>query len=142
MRRTLGDDARRIVFLPNQTGDRYFSLVATADVVLDPLHFGGVNTTYDAFSYDQPIVTLPSQYHRGRYTLGCYRWMGLEDFVAASPQQYVDVAVRLGSDRGEKLDAAAKIREAAPILFENASVAVELEQCLLELVEQARSSST
>ena len=95
----MGELAERIVFLPFQATADYLSLVAAADVLLDPLHFGGVNSTYDGFSLNQPIVTLPSSYQRGRYTLGCYKKMEILDCVATSPDHYVDIAVALGTDR-------------------------------------------
>jgi protein O-GlcNAc transferase len=76
----------------------YQSLTMAADVVLDPLHFGGGATTYDGLALGQPIVTLPSPFQRGRYTLGCYQKMDVMDCVAQSPQHYIELALRLAND--------------------------------------------
>ena len=54
-----------------------------ADVLLDPLHFNGGNTSLKALALGAPIVTLPTALLKGRLTLGLYRKMGVLDGVAA-----------------------------------------------------------
>lgn len=140
-RRTIGPVADRIVMLPNQSGDDYFSLVHQADVVLDPLHFGGVNTTYDALSYNQALVTLPSPFHRGRYTAGCLRSIGVTDTIASSPDDYIAIAVRLATDMDYRDDVRRRIDAQSGSLFENPQVAYELEDWLLSEVERRREQT-
>ena len=53
----------------------YLCVMLLADVMLDPLHFGGGKTSLDALSLGVPIVTLPGKFMRGRATFGCYRKM-------------------------------------------------------------------
>ena len=38
--------------------------LASADVILDPLHFSGGNTTFEALAMGTPIVTLPGTFMR------------------------------------------------------------------------------
>lgn len=135
---TLGDVAERVVFLPFLDTADYLSLLAAADVLLDPLHFGGVNSSYDGFSLNQPIVTWPSRFQRGRYTLACYRKMGLTDCVAADAEQYIDIAVRLGTNAVYREEVVAKIRRASPTLFEDAEAVLEHERIFGELAATAR----
>ncbi len=137
----LGDVTDRIVFVPYQAGDDYLSLVAAADVLLDPLHFGGVNSTYDGFSLARPIVTLPSSYHRGRYTLACYRKMGLLDCVARDADDYIDIAVRLGTDAEYRERMTAAIGAASTVLFEDLEAVREHERIFAELAGRARSAT-
>src|SRR5262249_25569769 len=80
----LPDVADRIVFLPRLETNDYLSLLLAADVLLDPLHFNGVNSTYDGISMGKPIVTMPSGFHRGRYTYACYQRMEMTDCVVTS----------------------------------------------------------
>ena len=138
--RTIPDVAQRIVFLPRQTLSDHMCLVAAADVLLDSLHYGGGITAYDAFSFDQPIVTLPTEYRRARYALGCYRKMGIMDCVAATPEEYVEIAVRLGTDREYRQSIRARIRSAAGALFEDIESVREFERFLLGAVRQSRAS--
>jgi protein O-GlcNAc transferase len=122
--RTLADVADRIVWLPFLSRDDYFRLVAVADVVLDALPFGAGTTAYDVFSLEQPLVTLPGEYNVGRYTLACYRRMGLPDLIAESPDQYVQLAVRVGTDREFRQFVRMRIAERSEVLFDD-QVAVD-----------------
>jgi predicted O-linked N-acetylglucosamine transferase (SPINDLY family) len=137
--KTLSDVADRILFLPFQETGDYLSLIAAADVLLDPPHFGGVNTSYDGFSLHKPIVTLPSQFQRGRYTLGCYRKMGISDTVALDPRQYIDIAVALGTDAAFRHHVSQRIERASHALFEDTQAVHEHERIFRELIEEARS---
>ena len=138
---TIPDVAPRVVFVKFQPTADYLSLLAAADVLLDPLHFGGVNSTYDGLSLDQPIVTLPSQFQRGRYTLGCYKKMGISRCIASTAEQYVELALALANDADLRADVVAEIRETSPRLFEDLDAVREHERILTALVEKARSPS-
>lgn len=136
--RTMPDVADRILWIDKRRGAEYASLILAADVLLDPTPFGGVNTTYDGFSAGKAIVTLPGPLQRGRYTLGCYRRMGLAAPVAASLEEYAAVAVRLASDLDFRRSVEAEIAASSEVLFEQRSAAVELEEWMLETIEQHR----
>ena len=137
---TMPDVADRIVFIPLQPNPDYLSLIAAADVLLDPLHFAGLNTSYDAFSLNQPVVTLPARFERSRYTLGCYKKMGFSDCVASDPEQYIEIAVALGTDAKFRTDVAGKIRRASPVLFEDMEAVREHERIFSLLLREARST--
>ena len=136
---TMPDVAERVVFFPAQPHPDYLSLVAAADVLLDPLHFAGGNSTYDGFSLNKPIVTLPLEFARGRYTLACYKKMGMSDCVASTPEEYVEMAVALGTDPGLRSRVEAKTRETSDAIFEDADAVREHVRIFSELVELARS---
>jgi protein O-GlcNAc transferase len=130
-RQTLADVHDRLVWIPKQVGQAYASLIHAADVVLDPIQFGGVNTTYDALSAGRATVTWPSHLHRGRYTLGCFRRMEMLDTVARSAEDYVQLAVHLGRDRDFRRSIEDKIIERRPILFSSQESARELESWMI-----------
>jgi protein O-GlcNAc transferase len=113
--------------------------VSLADVLLDPIHFGGVNSSYDAFSLGKAVVTRPSPFHRGRYTLGCYRRMGINDCIAASDRDYVNIAFSLGTDRRRRAELEARIGAQSETLFEDRHSVTEHERLLAELIAAARS---
>lgn len=123
----------QVLFLPQQSGEAYWRMLASADVLLDPVAFGGVNTTYDAFSAGKAVVTLPSEFQRGRYTLGCYRMMGLDVCIASSTDDYVAKAVRLAGDVDFRRFVETAIRERSEVLFENRRSVAELQRALLDL---------
>jgi predicted O-linked N-acetylglucosamine transferase (SPINDLY family) len=124
---TMPDVTGRVHFVPPLSRGDFLGLLAASDVLLDPLHFGGGNTSYEAFALGVPVVTLPSAFLRGRITLALYRQMGVTDCVAASVGEYIDQAVRLGTDRGYRDAVREKIRDASPVLYEDAEGVRELE---------------
>jgi len=125
--RTMPDVVDRVVFLPRQSREDFLSLTALCDVMLDPIHFGGGNTSYEAFAFGVPTVTLPSPFLRGRITLAQYEMMGITDCVAKSPEDYVELAVALGCDEGRRRAMKEKILSASGVLFENIEAVRELE---------------
>jgi len=136
---TMPDVADRIVWMPQQPYPDYLSLVAAADVLLDPLHFGGGLTTYDGFSMGRPIVTLPGEFRRGRFTLACYGKMGIAECVASDAEDYVRIAVDLATDRDFRESVAEDVRRAGPTLFEDMEAVREYERIFQVLIEEARA---
>jgi len=128
----------RVQFLPRQGRDDFLGLMAVSDVMLDPFHFGGGNTTYEALSLGTPIVTLPSDFMRGRVTSACYRKMGLPDCIAESAADYVDLAVRLGTDPAQRQTMQARILAANSVLFDDQDSLREIEEFLSNAVVAAR----
>jgi len=124
----LPDVAERIRLLPRLSPDEYFRLVASADVMLDTLHFGGSNTAYDAFATGVPVVTLPGALPRGRYTAAMYRTIGIDDCIATSVPDYVERAAGLGTDRAYRERLSRQIAAAAAPLYEHAPAVTQLEQ--------------
>ena len=78
--------------------DEFLGLNAAADVILDSIGWSGGNTTLEAVAFDKPVVTLPDARMRGRYTSGVLRLMGVEETIAGTLDDYVEIAARLGKD--------------------------------------------
>jgi len=125
---TLPDVVDRIHFVAKLKRPDFLSLLAVADVLLDPLHFGGGNTSYEGLAFGVPIVTLPSQFLRGRITFALYQQMQMLDCVARSPLEYVEIALRLGTDDSYRQTIRDKILAAHSVLLENSEGVRELEQ--------------
>jgi predicted O-linked N-acetylglucosamine transferase (SPINDLY family) len=107
-----------------------------ADVVLDPPHYSAGFTAYDAFSLGLPVVTLPGEFHVGRYTFGCYRKMGLEQLAALDAEQYVTTAIRVAGDADYRTDVRDQIARQSGLLFEDSSVVLEYERVFDQLIAQ------
>lgn len=135
--RTLGNVAGRVHFLPAQPNPDFLQLNALADVSLDPLHFGGGNTSYEALALGTPIVTLPGAFLRSRITQALYRKMNLLDFVVANPQEYVELALRLGTDKDYRRHASERIQASADVLFEDPEEVREVERFLRQAADAA-----
>ena len=85
--KTLPGGTSRVRFLPAMPRDEFLHLLATADVILVPLHFGGGHTSYEALAVRTPVVTLPREFLRSRITQALYRKMNYTDLIASTPQQ-------------------------------------------------------
>ena len=114
----LGAEASRVHFLERMPVSLYYEVLAAVDVVLDPFHFGGCNTTCEALAMGKPIATLPAGFLRGRFTLACYREMQIDDCIASSPEDFVRLAVALGRERDWREALGVRIRERSEVLFE------------------------
>jgi protein O-GlcNAc transferase len=134
---TLPDVENRIRFLPRLHYADYLNLLAIADVQLDTLHFGGGSTSYEALAIGTPVVTLPMQFLRSRLTYAFYKQMNVLDCVAQNGQQYIDIALRLGTDRGYRQTIRDKIFAANSVLHENTAGIRELEHFLRQAVKAA-----
>lgn len=137
---TIPDVADRIVFLPRQFHQDYLSLINAADVLLDTLHYCGVTSTYDAFSFGKPIVTLPGQFQRSRYTAACYELMGCGECIAQDAEAYVDIAVDLGTRPAYRHDVRQRIQEGTDAVFEDLGAVREHERVFQELLGETEPS--
>jgi protein O-GlcNAc transferase len=117
--RTMPGFADRVVFLPRQSKEDFRNLIALCEVMLDTPRVGGGMTTLDGFVAGTPVVTLPGQFMRGRFTAAWYRRIGVEDCIAATPKQYVDIATRVAGDPQLRADLSARIRTRCGVLFDD-----------------------
>jgi len=66
---------------------------ADVDIALDTFPYNGGLTTCECLWMGVPIVTLEAERMIGRQTAAMLRLLGLDDWVAASPEEYVRLAV-------------------------------------------------
>jgi protein O-GlcNAc transferase len=132
-KRTIPEADERILLLPTMPNDAFLNLLSASDVVLDPVHFGGGNSSYEALACGTPIVTLPGEFLRSRITAALYRRMGLESLVATSADDYVNRAVAWAGDHSQNESIRRQIRERADVLFENPDEVRCLEDTLQRL---------
>jgi predicted O-linked N-acetylglucosamine transferase (SPINDLY family) len=138
-RMTMPDVVDRIRCIPRQDHIGFFSLLAMCDVMLDTVHFGGGNTTYEGFALGVPVVTLPGAFMRGRVTSALYKKMGVMDCVASTPAEYVDIAVRLGAEKDYRAAISTTLLAKHHVLYEDLTVIRELEQFFLQALSTAQA---
>jgi predicted O-linked N-acetylglucosamine transferase (SPINDLY family) len=135
--RSIPDVATRIVFLPRLGAAAFLELLALADVALDTIHFNGYNTSLEAFAVGTPVVTMPTRLQRGRHTALMYRSMQMDDCIATSPDDYVELAVSLATDRDRAADVRARLAERADVLYDRRDVVREFERFYREAAAAA-----
>lgn len=131
--------AERVIFLPRLSTERFLSLMALVDVLLDPIHFGSGNTFYEAMMFGTPIVTWPGRFMRGRIVAGGYQQMGLNAApIAQNADDYVQIALTLGLQPQLRADFRATARQRAQqTLFSDRQAVQEFEKFLLAAVNAA-----
>jgi len=132
----LGAHAARMGFIPRVSQADFLQFLAAADLIIDPFHFGGCNTSCEALGLGVPIVTLPAAQLPGRFTLGLYREMALDDCIARSPAEFVELAVRLGTQPDYRRSVSARILERCERLFERSDAGAALGAELLRLADR------
>jgi predicted O-linked N-acetylglucosamine transferase (SPINDLY family) len=91
---------QRLVFVPQGRDDaQNQARYRLVDFVLDPMPYGGVNGTLEALDMDVPVVTLVGRRHAERTSFSILTNLGVTDTIAHAGGEYVDIAVRLATDR-------------------------------------------
>jgi len=81
--------------LPNFDFENYMKNLELAHFALDAYPFGGYNTAVDLLSLRQPIVTMAGNRFYNNSTAYLLNRMDLGELVTQTPQEYIDLAVRM-----------------------------------------------
>jgi len=84
------------------------------------------------------VVTLPTEFQRGRHTAGMYRRLQIDEAVARDAGDYVRIAVSLGREPDRREALSARIRERSAALFEDVQVVREFERFFREALSLRR----
>ncbi|WP_017293781.1 O-linked N-acetylglucosamine transferase, SPINDLY family protein [Geminocystis herdmanii] len=87
------------IFMQGLCQEDFLNLILISNVGLDTFGWSGGKTTLEAIACNLPLVTYPSELMRGRHSYGILQMLGVTDTIASSPQEYIDIAVRLGNDQ-------------------------------------------
>lgn len=140
LRARIGLSQDKVLFMDRMQHVEYFSLIIHSDVILDSIYYnGGANTTYDAFACGKSIVTMPWNQTRGRYAKAAYDKMGFDDCIAKDPEEYINTAVKLGTDLQFRNSVEEKIKSNADLLFEDIEAVREFEELVLKLMAEKRN---
>jgi predicted O-linked N-acetylglucosamine transferase (SPINDLY family) len=109
----------RIDFVDYRPRPEYLATYRSIDVCLDTVPYGGHTTSLDAWWMGVPVVTLVGSTVVGRAGLSQAHNLGLTELVARSPDEFVEIAVRLAGDLGRLADLRGGLRarmEQSPLM--------------------------
>lgn len=117
----LGIDASRIAVQPRRRLEDYFKTLRSVDLALDATPYSGGTTACDIVWMGTPLLTLPGSRSVSRSASSILGTLGLKDWIAATPEEYVARAVALAADPARLADARRGLREkmrASPLMDE------------------------
>jgi len=94
-----GVDKSRVTLMGwTENRDTHLAIYDDVAIHLDTFPYNGTTTTCEALWQGVPTVTLAGDTHRSRVGVSLMHQMGLQDWVAHSDQEYVDIAVAKAAD--------------------------------------------
>jgi protein O-GlcNAc transferase len=94
-----GIDRSRFDLLDQLPYADYLRAYNDIDIALDPFPYNGGTTTFDALYMGVPVITLAGQLPVSRFGLTILTNLNLPDLIAHSPEQYIEIATTLATDR-------------------------------------------
>lgn len=122
-------DSSRIIFSPLEPNGEHMSQIQLADVFLDTPLYNGHTTCLDALWSGTPIVTMLGETFATRMTASQLTTLGCADMIAVNEEEYIKIAVSLGTDMKHLDDTRSKIWDLKIVskLFDCESYVKELE---------------
>lgn len=119
----------RLLLHKRTSAQKYQSLHAEIDIVLDPFPYNGGTTSCDALWLGVPVVTLTGQAFVSRMGYALLKSLGLPELAADTPADYVHIASALACDlpRLARLRAGMRSRVATSALCDEAGFTRKLE---------------
>ena len=96
MFRECGIEEKRYQMLEGKA--EFMSVYQDVDIALDTFPYNGTTTTCEALWMGVPVVVLRGDRFVSRVGASLLTYTGLNDLITESPQQYIDLAVRLAQD--------------------------------------------
>jgi predicted O-linked N-acetylglucosamine transferase (SPINDLY family) len=88
----------RVQFVAKTSQEEYFRRYHQLDICLDPFPFNGHTSSMDALWMGVPSVALRGRTAVGRGGVSILSNVGLTDWIADTPEQYVSVAAQMAGD--------------------------------------------
>jgi len=86
------------VFLNRMSQSQFAAAAGLCDVFLDSIGWSGCNSALECLPQALPIVTFEGPTMRGRHSAAILRMIDVTDTIAATVDDYVAIATRLGQD--------------------------------------------
>ena len=110
---------------------KFFELINKSDIILDSLNWSGNVTTHQAIYLNKPVITLPGNYMRSRHTFALLSQIKLDETIASSKNNYVEIASKLSKNLNYRKKIIKKIESNKNMLFNDVSPIKSLENFLI-----------
>lgn len=124
------------LFLTISTRQDYIAINFLSDVFLDTFTWSGGNTSLEAIACNLPIVTCPGEFMRGLHAYSFLKMLGVTDTIAKNEVEYIEIAVKLGTDLGWRQDVAERMSQRQCNLFDDRVCVTALEAFYQKVVRE------
>ncbi len=138
MFRDCGVGAGRLEFVSGMGLAEHLGMFGRVDIMLDPFPFSGNTITCESLWMGVPVVTLEGRTHVSRVSASLLASVGLDDWIARSPSDYVAIASRWARDREglARLRLGLRRRMAASRLTDGEAYARDIEAAFCRMWEE------
>jgi protein O-GlcNAc transferase len=137
-----GVDARRLIFAERIASlPEHLARLRAADLFLDTFPYGAHATAMDALWAGVPLLTYPGESFASRVAASLLRTAGLPELIAASPQEYEELAVELAASPSRLRTLRSRLAEGAAPLFDTRRYARNLEAAYEAMYARHRSGA-
>ena len=105
-----GIEPSRLTIVPRLALEAYLRQYDEVDIALDTTPYGGGTTTLEALWMGVPVLTLAGERSAARSAASILGTLGLDDWVAASAQDYVRLALEHASQRARVAELRSSLR--------------------------------
>lgn len=136
-----GIDPARIRLLPHARSVwDHLTCYREMDIALDPFPYNGTTTTCESLLMGVPVIALAGNHHVARVGASLLSQIGMDEFVADTPDDYVAKAARLAHDleRLSHIRQTLRKRMAASVLCDAAAFARRMEDAFLLCLGEAK----
>ena len=133
-----GIDAARVELVPYVSLQDYYAWYNQVDIALDTTPYSGGTTTLDALWMGVPVLTAPGRRPSSRSAASILASAGLTDWIASSPEDYVQRALQFSADEKllGKLRSTLRARMQASPLMDEAGFTKDLEKLYRQMWRQ------
>jgi predicted O-linked N-acetylglucosamine transferase (SPINDLY family) len=124
------DPAQHIIFLAGLNGDEFATAASLCDISLDAFEWSGCNSSLETMAQGTPVISCPGEFMRGRHSEAILKMIGCDDLIAPTPQSFVELAVRLGTNSALRSQVRSRVRERIPLAYNDLSCVRELEKLI------------
>lgn len=131
LRAKLGSHYERVVFVPTMSKDDAHMLLQSVDCCLDSYPLCGMSSSFDGAMLGIATVTLPADIPFGRWTAAIYEYIGIDGLTAKNREDYVDIALRIASDKAWRARISAEMKEKSSRYVESQASSDEFQEFLI-----------
>ncbi len=130
------DYKKYCVLLSRLNRSEFAGVTAVADIFLDSIGWSGNNTAMESADFDLPMVTLPGKMMRGRHVMAILKRMEINETIASSKDEYIEIAVRLAKNRDYRQQIVQKIARNKHKLYNDLTPVKALEEFLIKAIKK------